>query len=205
MDFRTLPPDRTNATYQHILKMVTGVEIVGYSKKEGRNEPADKRALLMGTIARLLPKYVESGLYIGEFYRQRITGPSNITKELILEMTPTHFQLHGYLANDYQMRRFLNAFYAGDVDAVQGMLSRKSGSEEFKFDPKTQNEADLLAICQRLVNFYDRHRVELFYHACTKLLQTGGANTRTPATRRPATEATPLSSIIHNLIPKANE
>lgn len=182
----------------HVLKMITGVEIVGFSKKMGRNEPADKRALLMGTIARLLPRYVEQGLYVGEFYRQRTTG-STVQKELVLEVFQTHFTLHSYMERDQPLRKFLNAFYAGDADAVQAMLTRKAASDDFRFDPRTQNEADLLALCKKLVELYDREKVEVFYHTCLKMLERKGEGTRTPATRQ--TDAKPLSGLISTLIP----
>lgn len=201
MDFKNLPPDRTASTYMHVIKMVTGVEIVGFSKKEGRNEPADKRALLMGTIARIVPAYMEQGLYSAEFYRQRIVG-ATVQKELVLEITQTHFVLKGYLEKDIPLRRFLNAFYAGDVDAVQGMLAKRSSADDFRFDPKTQNQADLLDLCKRLVNLYEREKVEQFYHACLKMLEKGGAGTRVPSTRK-ANEAQPLASLISNLMPEA--
>ncbi|WP_420153683.1 hypothetical protein [Siphonobacter sp.] len=156
-------------------------EMKGYSKFTGQTENSDPASSLLGFVSRLISNgYLEKTYYM-EFYTNAFY--SDRRQELVVELTPDNYELHGIAQAYYPLKKILDDVYAmkknklayKDIAAQykQGPKAAKKAEDEklFKFDPgRFKSEKEFGDYCQWLqdVKGYPRGRCVGFFQAYRK-------------------------------------
>lgn len=194
--FSKTPPDKEFSTYHHVAYHFEGLKEHGYSKKQGFNEPADKRVLFCGFCKRLLPRYFRKlEVFKVEVFMRRFgtTGPNAFKSEtLVATLYADGFQLHDVFSPDKLIEGFLKEFYASDLtdaDRALALMNRATGSQhDYVWNPTGKNLEDLKTYCAHLCNFHDRSEVERFFFA---MKRKHYADVPTAAPAPPVAHSTP--------------
>ncbi|OIN55638.1 hypothetical protein [Arsenicibacter rosenii] len=161
--FTSAPNDKENATFRHVAHTLSGHKIVGYSKKVGFNETADKRRLFVTSMARLIPGFFSkrNDVWQVEVFRRLPERTNGMYKEARIALfTSGDFQLLNGFEKDSAISQCMRSLYDGDVKGCNDLLKTFN---DFVFDPKRETYEDLYKRCSNLLNFHERGVVERFF------------------------------------------
>jgi hypothetical protein len=165
--FNKAEPDRENSTYRHEIYVVgKDSPLVGYSKKAGLSEKANKLQLLKDIALRLILNKNEylAQSYAITFYKSEQYG--RIDEREVLTITKDGW----FLKNDYKDNHDLNMFFEkvyeamkkGDKITLHKMDKNPAkGKNYFDFSLHFESEKALSEYCDKL------HKVYGFAHGRT--------------------------------------
>lgn len=203
--FNQALPDKDNSTFRHVASTFGGQKIVGYSKKAGFNEGADKRRLFVSSMARLLPGFFSkrNDVWQLQVYRRLPERQNGLWKEsLVATFTSSEFQLHNGFDNDKAIQVCMQAIYDGDI---KGSVELLKNYNDFAFDPRTETYEGLVAKCTHLLNFHERGIVERFFFETKKRFFPATGQQPTPdqpAQPQPIPARTKQTSSLKDLLPQ---
>lgn len=198
-NFANFKADVALSTYRHVLN--DGIKpIIGYSKKVGKAETADKQLLLFGIVHRLALPYFAKGFFELEIFKRKHDANGQYKEFKVLQMFPDGYQLFGAYKGNKELIQLIEALLTtGSQEATKHLVVGVGTQPVFK----GSTHAELIQTCESLLESFERDRVERLYRAiCTKNGWGKYATTGEPAVRtevRTAGISTP-AEFLENLL-----
>lgn len=183
MSFDKSTQDKANSTYRWIIHTINDrpdpVKLIGYTKKEGMREAADKQQLLIGALGRLLGptnRYLIDRAWHIEIFRRR-PATVGLIEDKIADLYQEYYQLHGETQFDLLLIQFLEAYYKavkeGTLDQLPPVVkvdSRQQEKADFSFSKSAYaDRATLVAHCMDMLHRYPRERVTAYWLTYCKI------------------------------------
>lgn len=200
MSFSEAKPDKTNSTYRHTIEWGFKNPTVGYSKKLGFNEPADKRIMLAGIIGRLFLKSLAEGAMCFKVAKRNHLADGTYKETVVCELYEDGWQLFGTFKNDTMLERFLQILF--ETQNVAAANSVFVGYNSMTFTGTTYQE--LIEQCSALKNYEPEEKVKRFFDHISKAKGWGKfapVQGGVPPLAKKQRETLSIGSLIQNLRP----
>ena len=177
MSFNKSTSDNANSTYRWVIYTTSDrpdpIKLIGYTKKEGYREAANKQQLIIGALGRLLGptnRYLIDRAWHIEIFRRR-PATVGLIEDKIADLYQEYYQLHGETQFDFLLEDFLRVYYKavkeGTLDQLPPVAkvdSRQTEKADFSFSKSAYaNRETLVAHCKDMLHRYARERVTAYW------------------------------------------